>query len=345
LYTLSSIGASGGLDNLGGLRTSTDDALPGRIVHVGNVLVLELSTLPDLNLASATENANAHGREKVVGSVRVEVNTTVEDGSGILSNGRVDKSLATRVVLDEVGHIVNNTSDSNKTLASLGLGNEVVPVNNRKLLKRNTPVEGSTLLIELLLELLNTALLNLVGAELLQFVGKTKLLPEPDAPLGRVVLPPLNSVAVIRRELVVEVVVSLAKGDKSGDDVITGRVAIIERLVSEPVSKRVDTESSLLDEANAEDTGIDQTTPPVTPTKTSDESREGKSHEKNRLDVVLVLPDNNGVLVEIGDIGSALALRVLLQDHPSHVRVHKTLADRVRVLVGIGITVVNTVTI
>jgi hypothetical protein len=144
---------------------------------------------------------------------------------------------------------------------------------------------------------------------------------------------------------VVEVVVSLTKGDKSGDDVITGRVAVIERLVSEPVSKRVDTESSLLDEANTEDTGIDQATPPVTPTKTSDESREGKSHEENRLDVVLVLPDNNGVLVEIGDIGSALSLRVLLQDHPSHVRVHETLADRVRVLVGVGITVVNTVTI
>ncbi|KAI6759232.1 hypothetical protein HG530_009912 [Fusarium avenaceum] len=321
--------ASSGLDNLGGLRTSTDDALTGRIVHVGNILVLELSTLPDLNLASATENANAHGREKVVGSVRVEVNTTVEDGSGILANGRVDKSLATRVVLNEVGHIVNNTGDSNKTLARLGLGNEVVPVNNRKLLKRDSPVERGTLLVELLLKLLNTALLNLVGAELLQLVGKTKLLPEPDAPLGRVVLPPLNSVA----------------GDKSSDDVITGRVAVIERLVSEPVSKRVDTESSLLDEANTEDTGIDQTTPPVTPTKTSDESREGKSHEENRLDVVLVLPDNNGVLVEIGDIGSALALRVLLQDHPSHVRVHETFADRVRVLVGIGITVVNTVTI
>jgi hypothetical protein len=344
-YYLSSIGAGSRLDNLGDLRTGTDDALASRVVHVGDILVLELSTLPDLNFAATAKDTNTHGRQKVVGSVGVEVNTTVEDGSGILSDGGVDEGLATRVVLDKIGNIMDNTSNSNEALSSLGLGNEVIPVNDGELFKRNAPVEGSTLLVELLLELLNTALLNLFGTELLQLICKTKLLPEPDAPLGRVVLPPLNSVAVIRRKLVVEVVVTLTEGDKSGDDVITGRVAIIERLVAEPVGKRVDTEGSLLDETNTEDTGIDETTPPVTPAKTSNKSRESESHEENTLDVVLVLPDDNGVLVEIGDVSSALAFRVLLEDHPTHVRVHETLANRVGILLGIGISVVNTVTI
>jgi hypothetical protein len=345
LYRLSSIGAGSGLNHLGDLRTSTDDALASRVVHVGDILVLELSALPDLNLATTAEDTNTHGRQKVVGGVGVEVDTTVEDGSGVLSNGGVDESLATRVVLNEVGNIVDNTGNSDETLSSLGLSNKVIPVDNGKLLKRNTPVEGSTLLVKLLLELLDTTLLNLVGAELLQLVGETKLLPEPDAPLGRVVLPPLNSVAVIRRELVVEVVVTLTKGDKSGDNVVTGRVAVIERLVAEPVGKRVDAEGGLLDEANTEDTSVDETTPPVTPAETSNDSRESKSHEKNTLDVVLVLPDDNGILVEIGNVGSALLLGVLLENHPSHVGVHETLADGVGVLLGIGVSVVNSVTI
>jgi hypothetical protein len=36
---------------------------------------------------------------------------------------------------------------------------------------------------------------------------------------------------------------------------------------------------------------------------------------------VLVLPDNNGIIVEIRDVGAADALRVLLHDHPADVRV------------------------
>lgn len=60
----------------------------------------------------------------------MEVDTAVEDGSGVLSNGRGDESLATRVVLDEIGHIVNDTSDGNESLAIFGLLDKVVPVND-----------------------------------------------------------------------------------------------------------------------------------------------------------------------------------------------------------------------
>lgn len=56
-----------------------------------------------------------------------------------------------------------------------------------------------------------------------------------------------------------------------------------------------------------------------------------------------VLPDNDGVIVQIGDIGSANSLRVLLHDHPANVRIQETLSDGVGILLRVGITVVSTV--
>lgn len=156
-----------------------------------------------------------------MGSVGVVVDTTVEDSGSVLANSGVDESLATGVVLDELADIVDDTSDSDPGLAVLGLLDEVVPADNGEVLEGNAPVKGGTLLVELLLLLLETALLNLVVGELLEVVGETELLPGPDAPLGGVILPPLYSVTEIAGELVVEVVVTLTKGDEGSDDVIS----------------------------------------------------------------------------------------------------------------------------
>lgn len=136
--------------------------------------------------------------------VGVVVNPTVEDGSGILSDGSSDESLTTRVVCDELADIVNHASNSNPGLSILRLGNEVVPADNRQVLEGNTPVQCRTLLVELLLQLLESALLDLVGWELLEVIGKAELLASPDEPLGGVVLPPFDSIAEVAGELVVE---------------------------------------------------------------------------------------------------------------------------------------------
>lgn len=179
------------------MGTGTNDALASRVVDVGNVLVLKLSALPDLNLAASAEDANTHGGEQVVGSVGVEVDTAVEDGRGVLANGGGDEGLATGVVLDEVGNVVDDTGNGNEGLAVLGLRDKVVPVDDGELLKGSAPVEGGTPLVEPLLELLDTALFDLVGAELLQVVGEAGELPQGNHPLGGVVLPPLNGVSVV----------------------------------------------------------------------------------------------------------------------------------------------------
>lgn len=340
---LGSVGTGHGCNNLGDLSTGAVNSLSSRVVHISDILVLKLGALPDLDFASAAEHTHTHGRQEVVGSVGVHVDTTVEDGGGVLANSGRDEGLATGVVLDEVGHVVDNTGNSNESLAVLGLGGEIVPADNGELLERSTPVEGGTLLVELLLQLLNTALFDLVGTELLEVIGEAEHLPEVDGPLGRVILPPLNGVSVVGGELVVEVVVTLTESNESSDEVITGRVAVVKRLVTEPVSQGVDTESSLLNEADTQDTAVDKATHPVVEQETTEEGGEDEAHEDDRLQVVLMLPDNNGVFVKVGNIGTASALRILLEDHPSQVRVEKTLANRVRILLSVGITVMSSV--
>jgi len=110
----------------------------------------------------------------------VIVDTSVEDGSGVLSDARADKGLSTRVVLDEVGYIVYNACNCNESSAVLGFGLIGVPVDDWKLFKRNTPVESLSLLVKLLLQLLETALLDLILLELLEIICEAKLLPHPD---------------------------------------------------------------------------------------------------------------------------------------------------------------------
>jgi hypothetical protein len=57
-----------------------------------------------------------------------------------------------------------------------------------------------------------------------------------------------------------------------------------------------------------------------------------------------VLPSDNRVGVQVGDVNTAGLLGVVEENHPADVGVQKTLADRVRILVSIGESVVDTVT-
>ena len=155
-------------------------------------------------------------------SVGVEVDTTIEHSCSVLANAGVDHGTSTWVVLDEARDVMDNTSNADELAAILALVDVVVPLHNWQLLEGHAPVEHSTLLVQLLLQLLHSALLDLVGAELLQIVCEAELLGCPDEPLGWVILPPFDSVAEVGWELVVEVVVSLAEGHEGGEDVIAG---------------------------------------------------------------------------------------------------------------------------
>lgn len=86
------------------------------------------------------------------------------------------------------------------------------------------------------------ALLHLVVGERPQVGRETELVADPYEPLGRIVLIPLDSIAVVHRELVVEVVVPLAVCDERGDHMVARGVLVVKRRLPEPVCKGVDTE-------------------------------------------------------------------------------------------------------
>ena len=66
---------------------------------------------------------------------------------------------------------------------------------------------------------------------------ESKLLHHPDKPFRGVILIPLDGIAVVHRELVVEIVVALANGDKCSDQVIARCVLVIKGSLTEPVSE------------------------------------------------------------------------------------------------------------
>lgn len=232
-----------------------------------------------------------------MGSIAVHVDTTVEDRRGILAKSRADHGLATWMILDEIGDIVNDTGNRNQSTAILGLVDIIFPLHDGKLIERNTPIQLGTLLIQLLLKLLETTLFDFVAAELLEIISQAKLLPGPDGPFGGIILMPLNGISVVRGELVMEVVVSLTESNDGGDDMITRGVPVIEWLITEPVSQRVDAECCLLDEEDSENASVDEATHPVTPSKTSHKSGHNQSHEENDLEVMLVLPNHHWIFV------------------------------------------------
>ena len=228
----SSSSRSNRLDNLSHLITRPDDLLPLPINRVLHILVLPLGSLPDLDLAPSPDDTDTHRTQQVVSGIAMHVDATVEHGGGILADTRRDHGFAARVILDEGGNIVDNTRNGDESAPVLRLVMVFVPFHDGELVERYTPVELGAFDIDLLLDLLDAALFDLVGAKLLEIVGETELLPRPDGPFGGIVLPPIQRIAVVRGELVVEVVVAFAEGDESGEDVVTGRVAVVERLIT-----------------------------------------------------------------------------------------------------------------
>lgn len=287
------------LRNLGDLAAGADDLLTLSIFGVLNVFVLALSTLPDLDFAAAANDTDAHGAEQIVGGIAMHVDTTVEHGRGVFADAGADHGLSSWMVLDEGCHIVYNASDVNEGTTVLCLILEVFIFHDRKSIQRHAPIELGALHVEFLLLLLDTTFFDLVRTELLQVIGETELLPAPDRPLGRVVLPPVQGVAIVGWEFVVEVMISLAKSHQCGKDMVTRRVAVIKGLVTQPMGKGVDTEGGLLNEEDAEDASVYEATEEVVEGKATKDGGKDQAHEDDDLEVMTVLPDDDGIFVQV----------------------------------------------
>ena len=124
IYTfqcLCGVGRRDGLCYARYLAPGADDLLAGGVADEGDVLVLALSALPDLDLAAAAQDTYAHGGEEIVCGVGVVIDTAVEHRGGVLADARGDEGAASRVLLDEVGDVVNNARDGDQGAAILGL--------------------------------------------------------------------------------------------------------------------------------------------------------------------------------------------------------------------------------
>lgn len=146
-----------------------------------------MGLFPDLNFAAAADDTNTEVRQEVVGGIGMVVDTTIEDRSSVLANSRIDHSLPTGVVFDERADIVDNTSNKDEGTTVFGLFLIFLELHDRELLERDTPVENSALLVELLLLLLEPALFDLILTELLKIISETKLFPGPNTPFGRII--------------------------------------------------------------------------------------------------------------------------------------------------------------
>jgi len=142
---------------------------------------------------------------------------------------------------------------------------------------------------------------------------------------------------------VVIIVVSLAKSDKGGEDVVSRGMSVVKRLVTEPVGKGVDAEGCVVDNDETADTCVIEPTSPIIPEQTGNSSGDEEAHDDDNNAVVLVLYTDKNVRVEIGDIRTPNPLGILLEEHPSEMSIHQTLSDRVGVLFRIGVSVVSTV--
>jgi len=83
--------------------------------------------------------------------------------------------------------------------------------------------------------------------------------------------------------------------------------------------------------------------PPVTPSESGNGHRENESHNKQQTQVVVVLPPDDLVPGQVRDIGNS-NLGTRLEDHPTDMSPPEPLVSRVWVKVGVGVTVVSSVT-
>lgn len=120
--------------------------------------------LPDLNLAASADDANPVLGQQVARRVRVVVHAPVEHGGGVLADGGQDECFAARVLLGKVGHVVHEAGDGYQG-AGARLVDKLLPLHQGQHGERLAPVEDAKLPVQLLLLLLELALVDLILGE------------------------------------------------------------------------------------------------------------------------------------------------------------------------------------
>lgn len=100
---------------------------------------------------------------------------------------------------------------------------------------------------------------------------------------------------------------------------VAGRAPVVEWLIAKVVSEAVDSERALLNRDDTENTSVDKSAFPISPAKPRDQGRHDPGKEYRYRGIVLMLPADEGVVREVGDVGAAVFLVVLVKEKPAHV--------------------------
>lgn len=115
------------------------------------------------------------------------------------------------------------------------------------------------------------------------------------------------------------------------------------RLLPKRVRQAVDAEGCLMNEKHAAEASVDQRAPEVTPSEIADRQGEDEPEEERNGKIVSVLEHDSFVRIEVADIDTACTTRVLLENHPSNVRVPEPLQHPIRVLLRVDVPMVRAV--
>mmetsp|Transcript_5118 Transcript_5118/g.16228 ORF Transcript_5118/g.16228 Transcript_5118/m.16228 type:complete len:387 (+) Transcript_5118:650-1810(+) len=179
-----------------------------------------------------------------------------------------------------------------------------------------------------------------------EVAGAADHLARADQPLGRVPVVPLDAVAVVLRELVVEVVVALTERQHGAEDAVVRRVLVGEVLRGAHevrVRERVDEEGRVVDEDHLGERGVEVPAEPVAPAEAADERGGDDAAQHREAEVVLVLVADRPRRVEVRDVDVAEVRVVLLHEHPPDVGEEEAALGVVRVEVGVDVAVVDAV--
>ena len=167
---------------------------------------------------------------------------------------------------------------------------------------------------------------------------------EPDQPLGRIELPPVNAVAVVILEQVVKVVVPLAKGEKSQDAVIASGIAIGIGLTAPDVGQRVDEEGGVVSHHHPQHARQQQHAEHI-PVPQAKQQRQPQISRQRQRQIVTVLKRDHRVVLQVSHIAViTIAISLMLPQHPADVGIPETAPRAVGVfIVVIHMTMVTAV--
>ena len=298
-----------------------------------------------LDFATVLADGHAHHGENVVRCRVVIVDAAVERHGGVFADLTLEQCSTAWMRIDELADVVDEPGDENQRSAV------VLPCELLVFFERDhrqvgvvlRPGDAVAQIVQGLASHGVPALLDLVLRELLQAVRQAEDFEHRDEMFRRIVLEPFESVAIVRRELVVKVVVAFAESDESGDVVIARRVTIVERRVAQVVSQGVDAERRVMEKKETKDAGEEVTTTIVAPAQAADERGNDEGHDERETEIVTVLPLDCLVVGEIGDVGGT-GFAARFEEQPADVRVEDTLVSTVRIKVSVGIAMMGSMT-